>query len=103
MTDIQTHEPSVKDRASTLTDDYSQRLDAFVNEIVPPVLENTEYAARCSALLIALNRQLARCAASFGEVHQVSPEDMTNLVFGQFVRNFRISRASLEGAGEVVQ
>jgi hypothetical protein len=100
MTDIQTHEPTVQERAAALTDDYSQRLDAFVNEIVPPVLDNAEYAARCSALLIALNRQLARCAASFGEVHTVSPEEMTQLVASQFSRYFRISREALDGAGQ---
>lgn len=100
MTDTQSE--TVQERASGLTDEYAQKLDAFVNEIVPPVLDNAEYAARCSALLIALNRQLARCAASFGEVHQVSPEDMTNLVFAQFIRNFRISREVLDGAGQMV-
>jgi hypothetical protein len=90
---------SVQDRATELSEEYSQRLDEFVNDIIPPVLMNDEYAARCSALLIAINRQLARCAASFGEVHQVSAEEMTNLVVGQFVRNFRISREALEGLG----
>jgi hypothetical protein len=94
---------SVQERARTLTDDYSQRLDEFVNEIVPPVLDNAEFAARCSALLIALNRQLARCAASFSEVHHVEQSEMVELVFGQFHRNFRISLAALEGAGEAVQ
>ena len=82
-------EPTIQERAVCLTDEYARKLDLFVNEIVPPVIDNAEYAARCSALLIALNRQLARCAASFGEVHKVSAEDMTNLVFAQFVRNFR--------------
>lgn len=85
------------------TDEYSQRLDGFVNELVPPVLMNDEYAARCSALLIALNRQLARCAASFSQVHAVEPSEMLNLVFAQFHRNFRISLGALEGAGEAVQ
>jgi hypothetical protein len=90
---------TVQDRASDLTEAYSQKLDAFVNELIPPVLKNDEYASRCSALMISLNRQLARCAASFGEVHEVSPEEMTNLVFAQFIRNFRISRDALEGQG----
>ena len=100
MTDTQS---DVRERAGLLTDDYAQKLDAFVDELVPPVLDNAEFAARCSALLIALNRQLARCAASFGEVHLVSPEAMEALVFGQFRRNFRISHDALEGAGEAVQ
>jgi hypothetical protein len=93
---------TVEGRAKDLTDAYSQKLDAFVNELVPTVLDNREYAARCSALLIALNRQLARCAASFGEVHQVTPDDMTNLVFAQFVRNLGISWGALDGAGQRV-
>jgi hypothetical protein len=93
----------VQDRAKELTDSYSQMLDKFVNDLIPPTLENAEFAARCSALLIALNRQLARCAASFSGVHHVEPDEMVNLVFGQFHRNFRISLSALEGAGEPVQ
>lgn len=89
----------IVDRANDLTDSYSQKLDVFVNELIPTMLDNSEYAARCSALMIALNRQLARCAASFGEVHEVSYEEMTELVFAQFIRNFRISRQALEGQG----
>jgi hypothetical protein len=100
MTDMQN---DFQEHTNSLTDEYSQKLDVFVNEIVPPILGNAEYAARCSALLIALNRQLARCAASFGEVHKVSSEDMINLVFAQFHRNFRISLQAVEGAGEAVQ
>jgi hypothetical protein len=90
---------TIQARASDLTDEYSQKLDAFVNELIPPVLANDEYAARCAALMIALNRQLARCAASFGEVHKIGSVEMTNLVFGQFSRNFRISCEALEGQG----
>lgn len=93
-------EHSVQDRSTELVDEYCRKLDAFVNEIVPPVIDNAEYAARGSALLIALNRQLARCAASFGEVHGVSEKDMTDLVFMQFLRNIRISHQSLDGAGQ---
>lgn len=89
-------------RAEELKADYTQRLDAFANELVPPALSNSEYAARCSALLTALNRELARCAASFGEVHQIDPEDMQTLVVMQFRRNFAHCHAALEGAGEKV-
>jgi hypothetical protein len=93
---------TVAEHAVDLTEEYSLKLDAFVDELVPPILTNVEYAARCSALLIALNRQLGRCAASFGEVHQVGPDEMTALVHGQFARNFRISREALDGAGQRV-
>lgn len=89
----------IVDRANDLTDDYCQQLDVLVNGIVPPMLGNAEYAARCSALMIALNRQLARCAASFGEVHEIAFDEMTELVVAQFIRNFSISRQALEGQG----
>lgn len=56
---------SVQERATALTNDYSQRLDEFVDEIVPPVLDNAEYAARCSALLLlAVPRRSAKFTAS---------------------------------------
>lgn len=84
-------------RSEELKAEYTQRLDAFANDLVPPMLSNSEYAARCSALLTALNRELARCAASFGEVHQVDPEEMQTLVVMAFRRNFAICRAALLG------
>ena len=89
-------------RAEALKAEYTERLDAFANDLVPPMLSNSEYAARCSALLTALNRELARCAASFGEVHQVDPEELQTLVVMQFRRNFAVCHAALEGAGESV-
>lgn len=90
-------------RAEELKADYTARLDALVNEIVPPMLSNSEYAARCSALMTALNRELARCAASFGEVHGIGVEDMQALVVLSFRRNFAICHAALDGAGESIQ
>lgn len=90
---------TIQERSAELTDEYARRLDEFVNEIVPPVLGNAEYAARCSALLIALGRQLARCAASFGEVHRIDQAQMIDVVTAQFRRNYAISIAALEGQG----
>lgn len=93
----------IGERAEALKAEYTEKLDAFTNEIVPPMLSNSEYAARCSALMTALNRELARCAASFGEVHGVDPEEMQTLVVLAFRRNFAICHAALDGAGESVQ
>lgn len=100
MTDTPT---DVQERSSELVEEYAQKLDAFVNELIPSVLDNPEFAARCSALLIALNRQLGRCAAAFGGVYEVSNEEMRELVFGQFDRNFRIALSALGGQGKRVQ
>lgn len=90
-------------RAEELKDDYTRQLDEFTDKIVPKTLSNSEYAARCSALMTALNRQLARCAASFGEVHGVDIDEMQTVVVLAFRRNFAICHAALEGAGESVQ
>lgn len=90
-------------RAEELKAEYTERLDTFTNELVPPMLSNSEYAARASALLTALNRQLARCAASFGEVQGVDTEEMQTLVVMAFRRNFAICHAALDGAGEPIQ
>lgn len=106
MSEIITTEQAIEQigaRAEDLKEEYTRRLDAFANELVPPMLSNSEYAARCSALLTALNRELARCAASFGEVHKVAPEDMQTLVVLQFRRNFAHCRAALDGIGESIQ
>ena len=96
-------EDVVLERSGELSEEYSRQLDRFINDLVPVTLTNTEYAARCSALLIALNRQLARCAVVFGEVHGVGREDMTALMFGQFRKNYDICRNLIEGAGQPVQ
>lgn len=93
----------ITSRSSDLADDYTAKLDAFVSDLLPAFLDNAEYTARSSALMIALNRQLGRCAAAFGDVHGVSVEDMTALVNGQFANNFRICREAVEGKGATVQ
>lgn len=90
---------TIEERSAELVDDYAQRLDEFVNELIPPVLDNAEFASRCSALLIALNRQLGRCAAAFGDVYQVAPDEIRSLVHGQFERAYRIAREALDGEG----
>jgi hypothetical protein len=101
MTD--TRSDAIQERSNELVEEYSQKLDEFVNGFIPLTLANEEFAARCSALMITLNRQLARCAAAFGGVYKVDDEEMRSLVFGQFDRNFRISLSALQGEGERVQ
>lgn len=90
-------------RSSDLVDDYTAQLDAFTNEIVPVFLDNAEYAARTSALMIAFNRQLARCAVAFGNTHQIDPEEMIRLVTQQFLKNMAICASAVEGDGETRQ
>lgn len=92
----------IVERSSNLTDDYTERLDAFVNGLVPAMLSDAEYAARTSAVMIALNRQLARCAIAFGDVHGVTPEAMTTLVHGQFARNLKTCLAAVQGQGTTI-
>lgn len=94
---------SITERSSELVDEYTRRLDLFTNGLVPPMLDNAEYAARTSALMIALNRQLARCAVAFGQVHQVDPEQMIELVVGQFAGNVAKCASAMEGDGQTVQ
>lgn len=94
---------SVKERSSELVEEYSAKLTEFTDSLVPSHLMNDEYAARCSALLIALNRQLARCAAAFGEVHQIEPEEIMQLVADLFSQNHIKALNALRGEGGAVQ
>lgn len=96
-------EAAVVSRSSDLTEEYTRQLDAFTNRLVPPFLDNAEYAARTSALMIALNRQLARCATAFGQAHEVAPETMIELVIGQFAKNMAVCANAVDGEGETVQ
>lgn len=94
---------AIKDRSADLVEKYSAELTTFVDKLVPPMLMNDEYAARCSALLIALNRQLARCAASFGEVHEIDPEEVMQLVAKLFSQNHVRALNALRGEGQTAQ
>lgn len=93
----------ITERTDELADDYTRDLSEFVDKLVPTTLDNAEYAARCSALMIALNRNLARCAASFGEVHQVATEEMVQLVAAQFSRYHVLCLNALRGDGSTTQ
>ena len=65
---------------SDLTDTYSAEITEWADAKVPPLLGNGEYAARCSALMISLARQLGRAAAAFGEANAVDPQEVGELV-----------------------
>lgn len=78
----------VRDRSTELVDQFTAELDALVNKHVPTILDNAEYAAVTSALMIALNRELARCAAAFGATHGVLPDQIIDLVGTQFQINY---------------
>lgn len=94
---------AVKLRSSDLVDEYSATLAEFTNGLMPTFLDNAEYAARTSALMIALNRELARCAVAFGAAHDVAPEVMIQLVNAQFVKNMAICASAVDGDGQMVQ
>lgn len=101
--DVNRAEAAVVSRSTDLVEEYTDQLTAFVNGLVPPFLDNAEYAARTSALMIALNRQLGRCATAFGNAHDVSPEDMIKLVIAQFVKNMAVCADAVEGEGATRQ
>jgi hypothetical protein len=96
---------AILNRTNVLVDDYTETLDELVNRMVPKTLSNEEYAARCGALMIALNRELARCAATFGETHAVDEMTMMKLVGAQFGKNLALCFNALrnEGAGQTIQ
>ena len=100
MTDTITE---IMERADELADKYSVDLDAFVNGLVPTFLDNKEYAARTAALMIALSREIARCASSFGETHQIDRREMIGMVGQMFGSHYgRCIAAIDEGAGKLV-
>ena len=93
----------ILDRSAQLSQDYSEHLDGIIDAMVPKTLSNEEFVSRCTALMIALNRELARCAAAFGETHEIEPELMMQLVGAQFVKNYGVCLAAIRGEGQTVQ
>jgi hypothetical protein len=96
-------EARVVARSADLVEEYTGHLTAFVDNLVPTTLDNAEYAARTSALMIAINRQLARCATAFGEAHGVAPEQIVELVVAQFAKNMAVCAEAVEGQGQTRQ
>ena len=88
----------ILNRTNVLVEDYTTRFDELVNAMVPRTLSNEEYAARCGALMIALNRELARCAATFGEAHEIEQGTIVLLVGTQFTKNYAMCLDAIRGA-----
>lgn len=78
---------TAEDRVNELVETYGKELDDWANERVPRLLGNGDYAARSAAIMIALNRQLARVSVAFGEAHGVSPSQVSELVMEAFLKN----------------
>lgn len=89
-------------RSHQLSGDYTEHLDEMVNKMVPTTLSNDEYAARCGALMIALSRELARCAATFGETHELDPEQINEVVAMLFSNHYSHCLAVIRGEGQTV-
>lgn len=85
-----------------LTNQFTQELGDYCDKRVPPLLDNSTYAASCSALLIALTRQLGRAAAAFGQANKQPEEDVRTMVIRMFNKNYDLSLEAM-GQGETVQ
>jgi 16S rRNA C1402 N4-methylase RsmH len=90
-------------RSAELVEEYTAKLDAYVDVLIPSLLDNAEYAARTSALMIALNRELARCAVAFGAAHEILPEAIVEVVVAGFVKNLAICSNAIDGQSQLVQ
>lgn len=90
-------------RSHQLSQDYTQHLDEMVNKMVPRTLSNEEYAARCGALMIALSRELGRCAATFGETHEIEPEQIIDVVQMLFSNHYATCLQVIRGEAQTVQ
>jgi len=88
-------------RVSDLTDDYTKELAEWTDGKVPPLTSNPEYAARTSALMIALSRNLARAAAAFGESQNVEAEEVVAMVVKMFVTNHLSAIQTIDATNKV--
>lgn len=102
MTETPEKPKDINERTADLVDEYTAELNAWVNERVPLMLTNGEFAARTAALMIALNRQLARTAVAFGETHGVDSVEVGTLVVQQFAKNHAVTLQNVQTA-ETVQ
>lgn len=91
----------VQDRAEHLNERVTRELEGFVRERIPETMENMEFAAMAGALMVALSRQLASCAAAFAETHQVDPQAVKTIIHGQLARNFEIAVDALRAERSV--
>jgi hypothetical protein len=89
-------------RSIELTNEYTAELTKYCDDRVPPMLDNAEYAARCSALLISMTRQLGRCAAAFAKANNQDQQDVAVMIARMFNKNHQQAIDAL-GEGETVQ
>lgn len=90
-----------QERSIALTEQYTNEFGQIIDREVPMTLSNAEYGARTSSLLIALTRQLARCAAAFGHANGQSPDDVQIMVMKMFGTNYnRAMEALTTGEGK---
>ena len=88
--------PTMQQHTSGLVEAYTAEITEWADAKVPPILTNAEYAARTSALLIALSRQLGRAAAAFGEAQSVSADEVGELVVSMFAKHHTQSLQAIE-------
>lgn len=79
--------PTMKEKVAELTAEYTRELGEICDAKVPKVIGNSEYAARTSALMIALVRQTARAAAAFGEAQGQDGDAVGALILALFTKN----------------
>lgn len=77
----------LQEASEDMTARFTRELSEFMRERLPTTLSDAEFAAASSGMMIALNRQLATCAAAFGETHQVNPQALKKIVKAQFDNN----------------
>lgn len=92
---------SMKDMVAALTADYTKEIGDLVDSKVPPILDNQTYAARTSALVIALTRSLARAAAAFGEAQNQDSDAVGGLILQLFTKTHIDVLQTIEATREV--
>ena len=100
---IEPVEDRMQTRTIELTNQFTTELTDYCDTRVPPLLDNAEYAASCSALLISLTRQLGRCAAAFGAANNQKADDVRVMVTRMFNTNFDRAAEALSSEGQAVQ
>jgi hypothetical protein len=102
MTDeILVKTPTMQDKVQELSLAYSKEIGAWCDDKVPPILGNADYAARTSALVIALTRELARAAAAYGEAQDQDSETVGGLILALFTKNHIQALETIEAARQV--
>lgn len=76
-------------------DKFTDDLGDWIRERVHPGLPNEEFVAVCSGMMIALNRELATCAAAFSRVNGVDELSVDKLVESQYRSNRMRATAAL--------